>query len=443
MGSGKRSGSRARTDSGRVGARAGLRNRFIFATPLQQTTIVAGCATLILWGCYCIRDGTSWFQQAPDEPPPRVELDRLIRVRFAGRSASGPIQLRVSSACRIFDTKSGRLLKDSPQPLAASPLSTAGKSIKLGDEILTSKDVTIKPAHDATIVVNSDTYRGELRVHLDGRNIRLTNHVDLESYLRGVLRGELPGNFHAEAFKAQCVAARTYAMYQKLGTPPGRDWDVVDTEGSQMYIGVRGEETKSDAAVAATAGEIAVYERAGQDKIFCTYYSSTCGGVTQPISQFKPNDPDVPPLAGNVVCTDCYLSRYYRWGPVKLTQDEVTARIVARYPSVKRLGKIVRLRPKEIGRDGRIVRVQLDGATGQNETLVGEDFRLCMGGHVVRSTNFTLESGPTAYVFRDGKGFGHGCGLCQFGAETKALRGMNYREILTFYYPTSQIKKLY
>lgn len=418
--------------------------RILRASPARQTALVAGCATLILWGCYCIRENGSWFQtEQLDEPPPRLDISHTIRVRLAGQKVAGPIKLRISSPYDITHTATNQILSAENQALeSCTVLPTAG-GLKLGNVATASRDITITPSRDAAIVIGDSTYRGIVRLHAEGDRVYVTNHVDLESYLRGVLRGELPGLFHAEAFKAQCVAARTYAMYQKLGTPPGRDWDVYDNEGSQMYIGVRGEEQKSDAAVSSTAGEVAVYEEGGKDKIFCTYYSSTCGGVTQPISQFKPGDPKAPPLAGNIICTDCYLSRYYRWAPVKISHDEVTKRIVARYPTVKKIGKIINLRPKEVGNDGRIVRIQLDGSGGENETLVAEDFRLCMGGHVLRSTCFAIENGPGYFIFADGKGFGHGCGLCQYGMETKALRGLSYREILEFYYPTSKVKKLY
>lgn len=404
-----------------------------------------GCVALIFWGCYCIRDNSSWFKtEVPEEAPPKTALDHTIRVRLQLGKVAAPIKVQVTSPYELLETAGRQPVRKSDTPLAAMPVTVSPSgSLKIGGEVLAQRDLTISPRRDAAIIVNGSTYRGLMRMHVEGGQVRFTNHVDLESYLRGVLRGELPGHFHAEAFKTQCVAARTYAMYQKLGTPPGRDWDVYDNEGSQMYIGVKGEEPKSDAAVAATAGEVCAWNEGGKDKIFCTYYSSTCGGVTQPISQFKPNDPDVPPLAGNVICTDCYLSRYYRWGPVKLTRQEVTDRVVARYPSVKRIGTIIRLRPKDIGADGRIVRMQMDGSGGDNETLVGEDFRLCMGGHVLRSTCFAIETTADGFVFRDGKGFGHGCGLCQYGMETKALRGMSYREILPFYYPTSKVIRLY
>jgi stage II sporulation protein D len=218
---------------------------------------------------------------------------------------------------------------------------------------------------------------------------------------------------------------------------------VYDNEGSQMYLGVRGEGRKADAAVAKTRGQVCVYDDGLRETLFCTYYSSTCGGRSQPVRNFKPNDPDVPPLRGDVVCTDCYLARFYRWDPLELSKAELTRRIVARYPSVERLGMIVGLRPKATSSDGRLIRIQLDGATGQNETLVGEDFRLSVGGRSLKSTRFDIETGRDHFIFKNGQGYGHGVGLCQNGMETKACRGMGYGEILATYYPTSKIATLY
>lgn len=120
--------------------------------------------------------------------------------------------------------------------------------------------------------------------------------MDIESYLRGVLRGELPRYFHIESFKAQCVAARTYALYTKRFKPAGPTFDVYDDEGSQVYSGVSVEDATSSRAVDETRGEVCSYDNNGKQDIFCTYYSSCCGGLSQHVNNVKPRDPNVPPL---------------------------------------------------------------------------------------------------------------------------------------------------
>jgi len=411
--------------------------------PARSLAVLLGTLTLALVGCYALTERSPWRRTSGSDHPPEIQVGRMVRVRLLG-AAKGPAKIEVSFPFRITDSADNRLLRAPGVALPACTVRPAADGgLDLGATHLTQGDVLLTPRRDACIVVNGKTYRGLLRIQRARNGIALTNHVDVESYLRGVLRGELPRNFHPESFKAQCVAARTYVLYQMQLTPPDRSFDVYDNEGSQMYIGVIGEGRKAVRAVEETRGQICVWNDRGTDRIFCTYYSSACGGLSQRVTNIKPNDPDVPPLAGNVACNDCYLARFYRWGPYKISKSELTKRIVARYPSVVRLGTIVGLRPKELTVDGRIVRIQLDGSTGQNETLVGEDFRLSVGGRSLKSTNFVIETKSDYFVFRNGKGFGHGVGLCQNGMETKARRGMSYKRILSFYYPTSKIKTLY
>ena len=315
--------------------------------------------------------------------------------------------------------------------------------IDLGGEHLASNDVVITPERDAAIVLDQQTYRGALRIQRVGEGLLFDNHLDVESYLRGVLRGELPRDFHPESFKTQAVAARTYVLYQKQNGPRERSFDVYDHEGSQMYIGVRGEDRIAVEAVEKTCGEVCTWNDGRGDHIFCTFYSSACGGRSQPVTHFKPNMTAVSPLAGNVPCSDCYLAKFYRWDPVEISKAELTKRLVAKYPTLSRLGTLVEIEPKARTPDGRIIRMLLIGATGQNDTLLGEDFRLSVGGRVLKSTNFEIEARAQSFVFKNGKGFGHGVGLCQYGMETKARRGKDYRQILEVYYPRSDIKKLY
>lgn len=401
--------------------------------------------TLVLAGCYTFRDRTPDIVERDVEPAPKVQYDRMVRVRLLGRRAQKSVQLAVSSRFKIKSfTQRDEILAQRAQALATcDAVATADGGLLFGDLAVPAGDILIHPERDAAITVNGKTYRGLLRVLVDEGKLTVTNHVDLESYLKGVLRGELPRHFHPESFKAQCVAARTYVLYQMRIAPKDRSFDVYDNEGSQMYIGVLGEGDKALAAVEQTAGEVCVYPSDRGDVLFCTYYSSACGGRSQHVNNVKPNDPDPPPLAGGVVCNDCYLARFYEWDPVRISKAELTERIVKRYPTVKSIGTIRSLRPKEIEDGGHIVRIQMNGANGTNETLIGEDFRLSVGGRTLKSTNFKIREEDDAFVFEEGRGFGHGIGLCQNGMETKALRGQDYKAILRTYYPGCEVVRIY
>jgi len=415
-----------------------LRRTIVVTTPFVALTVLAV-------GCFTWSDRRDSVVDRVDREPPKISVDRMVRVRLVGARRAGTLRLAVASPFELRAGPGGAVLQSEVVRLedcAVAPGPDGG--IQLGDQAFAEHDLFITPKRDASIVVNgSNTYRGLLRIARLGDEIALTNHVDIESYVKGVLRGELPRHFHAESFKAQCVAARTYVLYQMRSAPPDRSFDVYDNEGSQMYIGVTGEGPKALAAVEATAGEVCVWPNGSVDTLFCTYYSSACGGRTQHVNNFKPNDPDVGPLRGGVVCNDCYLSNYYEWEPVRISKAELTRRIVKRYPTVASIGEISSLRLKEVEPGGRVVRIQMNGTNGTNETLVGEDFRLCVGGYKLKSTHFTVDDEGDAFVFRGGRGFGHGVGLCQNGMETKARRGWDYKKILKTYYPGAEIRKLY
>ncbi len=387
---------------------------------------------------------SEWRQHDAAQPPVEPMPDRLVRVRLGGQTPRPSARVEISASCTIEDFPTGRALAEKSGRLGPVVVRAApGRGILIGDQRCDSDDLLITPARDAAVIIEKDTYRGALRIVRSGEGVFLDNHVDVESYLRGVLRGELPRFFHPESFKAQAVAARTYVLYQKMNAPAARAFDVFDHEGSQMYIGVRGEDAIAVQAVEQTAGEVCVWRDAAGERMFCTYYSSTCGGCSQHVNNLKPNAAPLPPLAGGVVCNDCNLAKFYRWDPVEITAAELTKRLAARYPTLSRLGTITNVQPKARTPDGRIIRVLLIGANGANETLMGEDFRLCVGGRVLKSTNFEIEARGDRFIFSNGKGFGHGVGLCQYGMDSKARRGQTYRQILATYYPGSAIKKIY
>ncbi len=241
--------------------------------PARSLAALLGTLTLALVGCYAFTEHRPWRRTTGSDHPPEIQVGRMVRVRLLG-SRKTPTKLEVTCPFRITNSADNRLLRSPTVALPACTIRAAADGgLDLGDTHLTYGDVLLTPERDACIVVNGKTYRGLLRIHRARSGITLTNHVDVESYLRGVLRGELPKNFHAEAFKAQCVAARTYVLYQMQLTPSDRSFDVYDNEGSQMYIGVIGEGRKAVRAVEETRGQICVRNDRGADRIFCTYYS--------------------------------------------------------------------------------------------------------------------------------------------------------------------------
>lgn len=128
----------------------------------------------------------------------------------------------------------------------------------------------------ATGVGNSRIYRGVIEV-VKGQYKGLTavNQVDMEDYLYGVVPCEMSASWHGEALKAQAVAARSMATFQ-YNRFLSRGYNLVDTTTSQVYRGITAEDSRSNAAVDATSGEIATYN----GKVAETVYSASSGGYT-------------------------------------------------------------------------------------------------------------------------------------------------------------------
>ncbi|ABL83016.1 MULTISPECIES: SpoIID/LytB domain-containing protein [unclassified Nocardioides] len=119
-------------------------------------------------------------------------------------------------------------------------------------------------------LVKAATYRGVLRLTPSG----VVNTVGLENYVRGVVAQEMPASWSPAAVQAQAVAARTYAVFERGNVAAGRDYDLCDTSACQVYLGAAGEHPASDAAVAATAGEVRSY---GGEPIFAQFSASNGG----------------------------------------------------------------------------------------------------------------------------------------------------------------------
>jgi len=126
-------------------------------------------------------------------------------------------------------------------------------------------------------------YRGAFEI--SGLNSKLTavNELPFEQYLYSVVGGEMPSSWHAEALKAQAVAARTFALYQGNAFQVAH---VVDTTLSQAYGGIGAEKPATIKAVDATAGQVLMYK----DKLIESLFSSSAGGATAEATEVWGND---------------------------------------------------------------------------------------------------------------------------------------------------------
>ncbi len=177
--------------------------------------------------------------------------------------------------------------------------------------------LVLRPAKKGVLGLDGRLYRGKLEVVPQGEFLRVVNVAALESYLQGVVAGEMPYTWPAEALKAQAVAARSYALASLV---KGKPFDLYSDPRSQVYLGVAGEKASTTQAVTATAGEVVLYG----GRVATTYYFSTSGGKTASAADvFGFN---VPYLVSRPDPWD-KLSPYHRWGPVLIGARTVQSKL--------------------------------------------------------------------------------------------------------------------
>jgi stage II sporulation protein D len=266
-----------------------------------------------------------------------------------------------------------------------------------------------------------------------------------------VLDRELYPDWRPTTFYAQAIAARSYAIHNLLHASADRHYDVESTQASQAYGGTTAN-LRAAQAVLETTGLVLTDGRG----VLKAFYSSTCGGAgASPTDAFGIATDQRPlrPVARRAWCRD---SKHFTWGPIRRGRADLSVRIAAwgkrRGLEIAKLGMIRSVAIAEFNHVGRPSRFALTDASGRRFELVAESFRqacnhtasgLPARGERLKSAFVEVERRGEQIVFTDGRGFGHGVGLCQFGAEAMANAGRDVVQVLQTYYPGAQIERVY
>ena len=311
--------------------------------------------------------------------------------------------------------------------------------------------------------VRHKRYRGALEIRA-GSGLMVVNELDVEQYLYGVVPVEVPAGFHREAQKALAVAARTYAV-RSLGRHKSAGYDLCDGIHCQGYVGADRESDWSRKIVDDTRGQIVVYDG---EPIYALY-SSDCGGMTQnnedagmgkkawPYLRSIVDNPggrrsavsgqqsavsgEPPGLKADQdpqYQDYCAGNRYHTWR--KTYTPEELERVFSRFGST-RLEKFVSMEFAEYDSSGRVKTVVIKGEKGERR-ISGSRLRGILGLNVLRSTRIILTVSEDGNYVIDGKGHGHGIGLCMHGANglAKSREGITYVDILKHYYTGTEVR---
>jgi stage II sporulation protein D len=317
--------------------------------------------------------------------------------------------------------------------------------------------VIITPKDDGAVVVDGAHYRGVLHLlgvvtkDKEGKTTaedRLTviNHVNLEHYLASVVPAEMKISWPEAALQAQAVAARTYALWRmKRAAERNLKWDLTSGSDSQVYAGLDKESRKSRRVVADTAGLVLMFkgEKDPEPKIFPAYYHSTCGGYTMDAHTVfggKPID-----CLSAVPCGNCRDSPVYEW-TFTLDQEElkeIAGKIIEKQGG-RDIGRVTHIICVEPDYSERAKEIVLKGEKGELHATPGV-FRRAVGTRRMKSTAFEVEKAGNSFKIT-GRGWGHGVGMCQWGARGMADPDLGYtaEEILKHYYSKeAQLQRIY
>lgn len=266
-----------------------------------------------------------------------------------------------------------------------------------------------------------------VRVYNEENNV--INNVPLEEYIVGVLAGEMPIDFHIEALKAQAVASRSYVMVQ-MKRNANKEYDVVDTIMNQVYLDkeylisvwkntYEEKINKIKLAVLETKGEYISYDGEVAEAMFF----STSPGYTE-------NSEEV------------FSSKVSYLRSVESSWDQISP--VYQTTKTFELNEFYELLNLEYSEDlnidvtnktstGRVKKIKIN-----NKEFTGSYISSKLN---LKSTYFEILKDGNKIIINN-KGYGHGVGMSQYGAEGMAQEGYNYEEILKHYYTNIEIKKI-
>ncbi len=372
------------------------------------------------------------------------------KIRVAIAEDVEEIELAVKGPYKITTIETGEVLKEGEVLWQAKvrPFEHGIHFRTFKEDYFKIYGIEIIPAKDPSIYVGKCLYRGRLQLIKTKQGLlSVINVLNIEDYIKGVLYHEISHRWPPEAIKAQAIASRTFAIYQAQQRSDKEYYLRADVS-SQVYRGVFAEKFRTSKAVDETAGQILMY----RGKVLPAFFHATCGGRTEKASRLWKISSGVKPLRG-VKCPFCENSPHFIWAKT-ISLDEIEDKISrAKEPTGKLPhqlkssdvynnwcgGKIKSIKILSRDRSGRVRSLRIKA--GKTIKMAAKEFRSILGTKVLNSTNFSMSIENNQVRF-EGYGWGHGVGMCQWGAFSMAKKGYNCYQILRHYYPGANVVKL-
>ena len=375
------------------------------------------------------------------------------------------IRIAIARAASALDVGGGMpltVLDEAGATMAAVPAGTTARAVPLpnqvvlqvaGARIAGGASLALEQQDGGTVRVAGKEYRGRLILTATSTGLLAVNALDLEDYVAGVINAEMGRRAPGEeaALEAQAIVSRTFA-YRVLGRWRTAGFDLVSTIADQAYGGQGAETDPGRAAVNATRGVIVTWN----GRPIEAFFHSTCGGRTTPGQEAFANAglPYLTSISDDSPSGEswCVISPRYRWRE-EWTGEALRATLRASLPPLgvpaERVGQVRDVVVTERGTSGRVtaIRILLSEST---VPVTGQAIRSALrpeGATLLRSTGFQVEAtrsgGRLTKLVIEGRGNGHGVGMCQWGAVGRARAGYSAEQILSSYYPGTVLIRAY
>ncbi len=361
-------------------------------------------------------------KQDPGVKPSRRQDSRAL-VKVGLRIEVENMSVLCEGPIKVTETASGKI---ETWPAGSYMFRARDGKLVVNDK---SKQVQMLKLVSATpgifLQTNTNSYRGSFTVKaVQDSKVTMVNHLRVDEYLKGVLPREVVVSWHMECLKTQAVASRTY-LKSHLGRHGAQGFDLCASVHCQVYGGTTKEHPQCNKAVDETRGEILTY----LGKAVEAYFHSNCGGTTEKVNLVWGliDKPFLP----RKKCSFGTGDSRYNWRQ-SFSKREILELLKAK--TSVRGSEIEAIRIKTASPSGRAQTMTVETDEGAY-TLSGNEFRIALNPEKIRSTLWTdFSKSGDDYIF-EGRGWGHGVGMCQWGAKGQAERGRSYRSILQFYYP--------
>ena len=419
----------------------GVTSRFVRWLPKGngRVSVYALCCPLLAYGCAA--PAASVLERPGSEPMLRVGLvveADAVRVR-----GQGAVAVQGTSSYELTPDEEVRVVPGSD-------------GVRVEGRTGSSQRLTFESQDGSSfLLVNGRAYRGHVEVISNGATLTAVNVVTTEAYLRGVVGVEMGLRQRNEvaALEAQAIASRTYALKNR-GRFRAAGFDLRAGVQDQAYLGVERETELGSVAVRNTAGMVVTY----RGDLISAFFHSTCGYSTaSPEEAFRTVQavPYLTPVSDRRPSTGyyCDLSPRFRW-TVEWEGNELRDILRQTVPSVlgvnaEVVDEVHAVRIQGLGLSRRVTELRVQVGSGEIP-IYGPDLRRVfltpeqrpLGSTAIEVSTERLSNGGISARIT-GAGWGHGVGMCQWGALGRARAGQTAQEILLTYYQGTRIERRY